>query len=194
MQDVSLYISARHLDTILATYAYLEAATSVTYTFTTQNNSKRGETMIHISSGNALYCPVRATIQCIKHLRLHSTNSTAPITSYYRNSLHISVEARDVAGTLHSIITANVHRTGAHAHEISMRSLRADGAMALLYGNVNFDLIRIFWRWHSDATIRYSHMQVQPVMQHFASTMFNNGTYKFLSKKMVPVQDTDHDD
>jgi hypothetical protein len=42
--------------------------------------------------------------------------------------------------------------------------------------------------------IRYLHMQAQPVMQNFASTMFNNGTYEFFSNEMVPVNDFDHDE
>jgi hypothetical protein len=104
------------------------------------------------------------------------------------------VKARDVTDTLRSAMTANVHRTGAQAHEISSRSLRAGGAMALLCGKVDFDLIQILGRWHIDAMIRYLHMQYQPVMQNFAATMFNNGTSIFLPDEMVSVNDVDHDE
>jgi hypothetical protein len=51
-----------------------------------------------------------------------------------------------------------------------------------------------FGRWHSDAIIRYLHIQAQPVMLNFAATMFNNGTYEFLPDEMVPVNDVDHDE
>jgi hypothetical protein len=93
-----------------------------------------------------------------------------------------------------AIMTANVNRTGVQAHKTSTMSLRAGGAMAMLYCQVNFDLIRILGRWHSNAMIWYLHIQAQPVMQKFASTMFNNGTYKFLPDEMVPVNNFDHDE
>jgi hypothetical protein len=177
-----------------ASYAKLEAATSVAYTFTTHKNGKRGEKIIHSRSGNTLCCPLRASIRRIKHLRLHGAKSTAPIASYYRGSRRIAVKARNVTDTLRSAMAANVHRTGVQAHEISTRSLRASGDMALICGKVDFDLIQILGRWHSDAMIWYLHMQAQPVMQNFTSTMFNIGTYKFLPDEMVPVNDFDHDE
>jgi hypothetical protein len=185
MQDISFYIGAIRLHTMSASPADLQAATSVVYTFTTQKNGKRGEKMIHSRSGNALCCPVCASIRRVKHLRLSGARSTAPIAAYYRGSLRITVKARDVTDTLRSAMTANGHRTGVQANEISARSLRAGGAMALLCGKVDFDLIRIIGRWHSDAMIRYLHMQAQPGMQNFAATMFNNGTYEFLPDEMV---------
>jgi hypothetical protein len=91
-------------------------------------------------------------------------------------------------------MTANVHQTRVQANEISARSLRAGGAMALLCGKVNVDLIQILGGWHSDAMIRYLHMKAQPVTQNFAATMYNHGTYEFLPDEKVPINDVDHDD
>jgi hypothetical protein len=140
MQDISLYIDARCLNTMLASHAELEASTYVTYTFTTQNNGKRGDNIIHICSGNALCC-VRATIRRLKYVRLHGAKSTAPIASYYHGSRCIVVKARDVTDTMQSDMTAKVHQIDVHANEIRTRSLRAGGAMALLCGKVDFNLI-----------------------------------------------------
>jgi hypothetical protein len=81
MLDVSFYIGAIRLDTMLASPAGLQAATSVAYTFTTQKNGKRGENIIHSRSGNALCCPVCASIRRVKHMRLHGAKSTAPIAA-----------------------------------------------------------------------------------------------------------------
>jgi hypothetical protein len=119
-------------------------------------------------------------------MRLHGAKSTAPIAAYYCDSRCIAVKAHDVTDTLRSAMTANIHGTGVQAHKISARSLRAGGAMALLCGKVDFDLIRILGRWHSDAMIQYLHMQAQSVMQNFAANMFNNGTHDFLPDEMVP--------
>jgi hypothetical protein len=154
MQDVSFYIGARRLDTMSASPADLQAATPVAYTFTTHKNGKRGENMMRNRSGNSLCCPVCVSIRRVKHLCLHGAKSIAPIAAYYRGSRRIAAKARDVTDTLRSTMTANVHRTGVQAHETSARSLRASGTMALLCGKVDFDLIRILGRWHSDAMIR----------------------------------------
>jgi hypothetical protein len=146
MQDVSLYIGARLLDTMPASHAELRAATSMAYTFTTKKNGKRGEKMIHSRSGNALCFPVCASIRRIKHLRLHGTKSTAPIAAYYRGSRRIAVKSRDVTDTLWSSMTANMHITGVQAHEICAKSIRVGGAMALLCDKVDFEIIRVIGR------------------------------------------------
>jgi hypothetical protein len=63
----------------------------------------------------------------------------------------------------------NFHRTGITADEVSARSLCTGGAMALLCGKLDINLIQSLGRWHTDATIRYLHMQAQPIFQHFAA-------------------------
>ena len=77
------------------------------------------------------------------------------------------------SSTLHKQV--NFHVTGLAPQEISARSLRAGGAMALLCGNVDFDLIKMLGRWHSDAMMRCLFVQAQPVMKKFAVAVFNNG-------------------
>jgi hypothetical protein len=85
----------------------------------------------------------------------------------------------------------NFHRTGIIPDEVSAHSLRAGGAMALPCGKVNKNLIQMVGRWHIDAMIRYLHMQSQPIVQHFAATMHNNGTYSFLP---LLYDDADNDE
>jgi hypothetical protein len=80
-------------------------------------------------------------------------------------------------------MTVNFHRTGIAADGVSAPSLRAGGSMALLCGNVNMNLIQNLDRWHSDAMIRYLHMQAQP--------MYNNGNCSFLPDEPVPLLDED---
>jgi hypothetical protein len=36
-------------------------------------------------------------------------------------------------------------------------------------------------------------MQAQPIVQHFAGKMYNNGTYSFLPDETVPLLDDDPD-
>lgn len=61
--------------------------------------------------------------------------------------------------------------------DVSARSLRASGAMALLCKQVDTDLIRLLGRWRSD---RYLHLQAQPIMHGFAEKMLQGGDYSLL--------------
>jgi hypothetical protein len=88
----------------------------------------------------------------------------------------------------------NFHLTGISHDEVSAGSLRACGAMALLCGKVDKNLTQTIGRWHSDAMILYLHMQAQPIVQHFAAKMHNNGTYSLVPDKAVPLLDNDADD
>ena len=59
--------------------------------------------------------------------------------------------------------------------------------MALLCGKVDFDLVKMLGRWHSDAMMRYLFAQAQPIMKKFSVAMFNNGQHAFLPEDTVPI-------
>ena len=73
--------------------------------------------------------------------------------------------------------------------DLSARSLRAGGAMALLYGNIDFDVIKLLGQWHSNAMLRYLHVQAQPIVQQLAQKMYNHGRYSFNLTDTVPTSD-----
>lgn len=77
---------------------------------------------------------------------------------------------------------------GPVTNDISARSLRAGGAMALLCGQVDHNLIQMLGRWHSNAMMRYLHLQAKPVMSKFTAKMFNDGQHSFLPDETVPVK------
>jgi hypothetical protein len=58
LEDVSAYVRDRKLDLFLCSEAELVAATSVSYTFTTQKNGTRDEKIAQSRSDNSLCCPV----------------------------------------------------------------------------------------------------------------------------------------
>jgi hypothetical protein len=86
------------------------------------------------------------------------------------------VKANDVTLLLRNAVRINVHHTGIKASEVSARSLRAGGAMSLLHGRANLNNIPMMGRWHSDAMMRYLHVQAQPILGNYAARMFNEGT------------------
>ena len=70
--------------------------------------------------------------------------------------------------------------------DISARSLRASGAMALLCAQVDSDVIRLLGRWRSDEMLRYLHIQAEPVMRDFASRMLTHGNFVLTPNQDVP--------
>jgi hypothetical protein len=42
--------------------------------------------------------------------------------------------------------------------------------------------------------MQYLYMQAQPIVQHFAAKMYNNGTYSLLQDETVPLLDSDAND
>jgi hypothetical protein len=73
--------------------------------------------------------------------------------------------------------------------DINACSLHTGSAMALIYGRINDNTIHILGRWHSDAMLRYFHLQAKPLMRQFAVTMFNHGSYFFLPTDTISSDD-----
>jgi hypothetical protein len=116
------------------------------------------------------------------------------VAFFYRGNRRTLVRAKDVTEVLRHAMRINIHCTDIKPLEISARSLLAGGAMALLHGKVNPSNIRMMGRWHSDAMMRYLHVQAQPILGNYATCMFNEGTYSFLPDETVPIIDVYNDD
>jgi hypothetical protein len=69
---------------------------------------------------------------------------------------------------------------GITAADVSIRSLRSSGAMALLCAAVNSDKIRLLGRWKSDEMLRYLHVQAMPIVAPLATLMVQHGYFTFI--------------
>jgi hypothetical protein len=193
IQDVSLYIQERCLDILSATDRELEVATSTSYVFTRQKNGHRNEKVVHRSSGDPLCCPVKATVPRMQHHWSNGAKPTAPIDAHCRGHRRTAIAVKDVMDVIRHVMKINYSKTGIHALEISARSLRADGSMAMLCGRIDIDIIRIMVCWHSDTMIRYLHIQAPPIINNYSASIFNHGTYAFLPDETVPIIDVNGD-
>jgi hypothetical protein len=124
----------------------------------------------------------------------HKASLATPVASLYHDNRCTLVKAKDVTNFLRHAMRINTHRTGIKPLEISARSLRAGGAMALLHGKVDLSNIRMMGWWHSDAMMRYLHVQAQPILGNYDARMFKEGTYSFLTDETVPNIDVYDDD
>jgi len=157
----------------------LERSTSVSLTFTTQKNGVRGEVVTHGLSGHDLLCPVRAVVRRIIHLRSHPVTPDTILASYFNRSRLHTVQSKQLTELLRASAATHGPAYNYLPADISARSLRAGGAMALFNSDVDSDTIKLIGRWQSDAMLRYLHLQAQPVMQGFSRKMLAGGNYAF---------------
>lgn len=139
-------------------------------------------------------CPVTSIARQLLVHRRHRRHRNLPydgtikLASYYNSrGVKVPVKPSQVTNTLrhHAGVLRSV--TGINPDDISARSLRAGGAMALLSGGCDSNIIKLLARWHSDAMMRYLHQQSLPIFKKLAVTMINNGTYSFLADEWVPA-------
>ncbi len=98
-------------------------------------------------------------------LGLCSYNATpeTPLYSYHHDRWQ-GITTTALTQQLRQTVTVLGHTVGIHPNDISIRSLRASGAMALLCAHVDTDRIRLLGRWYSDKMLRYLHVQAYPVV------------------------------
>ena len=176
--DVQLSIGGLHIHIPTADDATLSTATFATLTFTNQKNGVRGEVIGLGRSGNAALCPVTSIIRRVLHLRAHGAAPTAPLSTYYNGTRWLPVRPANITDTLRlALLALGPDTIGCLPSDVSARSLRASGAMALLCAQVDSDIIRLLGRWRSDEMLRYLHVQAEPVMRHFAQHMVTRGDF-----------------
>jgi hypothetical protein len=186
-RDVSFYLGDHRLDKTTAAHAHLLTATFVTLEFTTQKNGVRGEVIGLGRSGDPHFCPVLAAARRILHLR----DATAPIHQPLASYVHPATQRlhRITPTELTQLLRLSVQILGPTygflPKDISARSLRAAGAMALLCANIDTDRIRLLGRWRSDEMLRYLHVQAEPIMRHFSSRMLAGGNFTLVPNHEV---------
>ncbi len=177
--DIHLLINNCRLDSYSATSIQLSRVNFVALEFTTQKNGVRGELIGLGKSGHPTYCPVKALINRVLHLRTHRAPPTTPLYSYYTTSWH-RIDTTTLTTQLRIAIAALGADYGISPHDISVRSLRSSGAMALLCAKVDTDMIRLLGRWRSDEMLCYLHVQSFPIVAPFASQMLRHGHFTLI--------------
>jgi hypothetical protein len=168
----------------------LLSATFVTLEFTTQKSGVRGEVVGLGRSGDPLFCPVLAAARRFLHLRLAAAPPTQPLASYVHplSATLTRISPSDITALLRLSVTILGPQYGFLPENVSARSLRAAGAMALLCADVDTDRIRLLGRWQTDQMFRYLHVQAEPVMRNFATRMLQGGNYTLLPNQAALQQ------
>ena len=184
--DVTLKYGNQTLPAATADPAQIQLATFAMLTFTSQKNGVAGEVVGHARSGHSHTCPVAAIVRRVLHLRAHNAPAHTTLCTVY-------VTARTTKFVTSELLTATLRSAAATRPElgiapqdISARALRAGGAMALLCGQVDSDIIKLVGRWRSDEMLRYLHLQAYPLVMHLAPLMVRGGKFRMLTHQTLP--------
>jgi len=120
--------------------------------FTKEKNGVHGELVGLGRSGHHFLCPVLAMIARVKHLRIHNAPPTTPINSVYTHVSWQAIQTTILTQHLRQAVLAFPDNVGITPADISIQSLHASGAMALLCTEADTDKIRLLGRWHPART------------------------------------------
>ena len=189
LADVQLFQGPVRLDLETASDTALLSASFASLTFTTQKNGVRGEVIGLAHSGNPQFSPTLCIARRVIHLRRHNAPPETPLASVFiaQRQTFQPIKPSDITDVLRIACTAMGPRFGFSPADISARSLRASGAMALLCAQVDTDIIRLLGRWRSDEMLRYLTVQAAPVMRDFSSRMLNHGSFTLHPNQDVPM-------
>lgn len=186
MQDVQLAIGPRRLDLWHSPVAELNQALQASLTFTTQKNGVENEVIRLGRSGDPYCCPVLAIKRRVLHLRQHHAPPYTPLSRIFTGTSSLSITPSHITSTLRKAVTYLGPDLGFLPSEVSARSLRAGGAMALLVSNVDPDIIQLLGCWRSDEMFRYLHLTADPIMKDFACKMLH-ADYTLAPSQLVPL-------
>lgn len=189
--DVEFYIGGRLLKAATAPLDLIERATFVHLIYTNQKNGVRGEKIGHgANPANPEYgCPVKAVVRRVVSLRLAQASATTPLyVEKITATTSRSVTAASLTARLRIVAQQLLPTLGINPQDISARSLRPGGAMALLCARIDTDVIRLIGRWRSDEMLRYLHVQAMPLMANFARAMATHGAFTLLPNHNVATE------
>jgi hypothetical protein len=188
--DVQLFIGNDRLDPLTCDIADLDRVTFVTLTFTTQKNGVRGEIIGHARSGHPFACPVISVVSRVRYLRHQNAPHDTPlcvIRSPMRPSTWCTISSKLITETIRTSATILGPQLGFNPDDVSARSCRAGGAMALLCGRVDTSIIQLVGRWRSDVMLRYLHLQAGALMSNLSGTMLRAGAFHLVPGQEVPA-------
>lgn len=178
IEDVRLWIGAIPLNLQECSESDFQHCTFVSLIFTTQKNGTRGECIGHGRSGEVFACPVLAVARRIRYLR----SIRAPPSTYICavGPTFTPLMPAIITSLLRQAVAASSIPVGIVPSDITAKSLRATGAMALVNRRVDPSRVKIIGRWESDAMFRYLHVQAHNVMNGFSAIMMEGGDFSLI--------------
>ena len=156
--DITLWKDGQRLD-LEAPLNTLLDADGTTVCLENQKNGYRGCTLHHEASGEARFCPVRATARLAYHMRGMPPNT--PLGTFHDGAGTTQVSAADMRSLLKDTARAQgLEARGFDLARIGTHSLRSGGAMALRLAGYDDASIKKLGRWSSNTYLIYIQTQI----------------------------------
>jgi hypothetical protein len=157
----------------------IRQATYSAITFDDQKNRMKGETIAHGRTFHHLACPTAALMCRVLHLRANNAAPNTPLLSLSCQGTWRTLKTHNLTQMLKRSAAA-LPSLNYDSKDVTARSLRHGGAMALLLGGTAKDTMKLVGRWRSEAIFRYLHSQALPLIAPLASTMLQHGVFTLM--------------
>lgn len=167
----------------------LQDTTEGTLNISNQKNGKRAQT-IHQETTNTHPCPVHALIRQVKHILIH-TNDTSTIISTFFSPKYPGGRALRTGCITRALKKAITHlrldRQGIRPSDVSSHSLRAGGATAMHLNGIPDSTIQKMGRWSSDTFLIYIHEQIAAFSKGVSKQMGLKVNFKNIRRTFEPI-------
>ena len=102
------------------------------------------------------------------------------LAAVFNGTTWSKVRIAEITVVMRAATTIMGPQVGFTPEDVSARSMRAGGAMALLMARVNTDTIRLVGRWCSDVMLRCLHTTAQTFTEGLTSRMVQHGDYALI--------------
>ena len=135
----------------------IQQAAGATLRLTNQKNGWKNACIFHFANGHDACCPVRALARRYIHIRQHTSDTSAPLSTYFTNGCRFNLKDSDVRAALKmGATTLNYPELcGIPIDRVDTHSLRAGGANALSLAGFSDTEIQKMGRWRSDTFKEY---------------------------------------
>jgi hypothetical protein len=180
---VHLFARNQRINHLTCPIHQLVTASSVALEFDKQKNGVRGELIGLSCSGHPTICPVMAILNRLRQLRRYNAASDVPLYAYWTGSSWGHIKSDNLTRALRDAMATRDRNA---AHNISARSLRSSGAMALFCAGMDKTTIQLLGRWKSEELLRYLHTQAFPITTQCAQLMLRHGDFVFIPNQPLP--------
>ena len=159
--------------------ATLTGASDVHLQFPDQKNRHKNEKIGHKASGHRYASPTVAVGAQVAHLVANGAKPTTPLCAFKDGGHWFAVTAEMITDLLRQAVR-ECPSSGLVPEDVSARSLRASGAMAMLCDGIDHDTTKLHGRWRSDELLTYLHTQAEPLYRDLSARMLRGGDYSFV--------------
>jgi hypothetical protein len=160
----------------------LESADAVSITYERQKKDERNDTVTHLTSGDAILCPVRQWAAVVRRIRRYpGASDNTKVSAVWRRGRMEHITSKELISALRAAVVAvGEDKLGFTKDEIGTHSIRSGAAMAMFLGECPVYTIMMIGRWSSDAFLRYIRKQVEQFSHNVSRRMLSHKFYRHI--------------